>query len=103
MTTYQRATGAAIDRIEGRAKVHGDAKYAYEYEARDVAYAVLVTSTIARGEVVSVQGADGGLRRARGVPHGGGEGGGGGGAVVVARHRPATEKGGGAGAAEERR
>src|SRR3954465_9111170 len=57
MTTYQRATGAAIDRIEGRAKVHGEAKYAYEYEARDVAYAVLVTSTIARGKVVSVEGA----------------------------------------------
>src|SRR3954467_9826435 len=57
MTTYQRATGAAIDRIEGRAKVHGEAKYAYEYEARDVMYAVLVTSTIARGRVVNVEGA----------------------------------------------
>jgi xanthine dehydrogenase YagR molybdenum-binding subunit len=57
MTTHQRATGAAIDRIEGWEKVRGEAKYAYEYEARDVMYAVLVTSTIARGRVVSVEGA----------------------------------------------
>ncbi len=57
MTTFQRATGAPVDRIEGRAKVAGEAKYAYEYEARDVAYAVLVTSTIARGRVLSVDGA----------------------------------------------
>jgi xanthine dehydrogenase YagR molybdenum-binding subunit len=57
MTTSLRTTGAALDRIEGGAKVRGEAKYAYEYEARDVMYAVLVTSTIARGKVLDVQGA----------------------------------------------
>ena len=57
MTTYPRVTGAALDRIEGRAKVRGEARYAYEYEARDAMYAVLVTSTIARGRVVNVEGA----------------------------------------------
>jgi xanthine dehydrogenase YagR molybdenum-binding subunit len=57
MTTFQRSTGAALDRIEGLAKVRGEAKYAYEYEARDIAYAVAVTATIARGTVRDVQGA----------------------------------------------
>jgi len=57
VTTSARVTGAALDRIEGAEKVRGEAKYAYEYEARDVTYAVLVTSTIARGRVVSVDGA----------------------------------------------
>src|SRR3954471_911233 len=57
MSTLDRVTGAPIDRIEGWKKVRGEAKYAYEYEARDVMYAVLVTATIARGRVVSVEGA----------------------------------------------
>jgi CO/xanthine dehydrogenase Mo-binding subunit len=36
MTTSARITGAALDRIEGAEKVRGEAKYAYEYDARDV-------------------------------------------------------------------
>ncbi|POM27604.1 Xanthine dehydrogenase molybdenum-binding subunit [Actinomadura rubteroloni] len=42
-------------RIEGRAKVTGNAKYAYEYPAENVAYAFAVTSDVARGEVLSVR------------------------------------------------
>ena len=49
------AVGAGIDRVEGREKVTGAAKYAYEYEPGDVGYAALVQSTIARGEVVDVE------------------------------------------------
>jgi xanthine dehydrogenase YagR molybdenum-binding subunit len=49
-----RAIGAALDRVEGREKVTGAAKYAYEYEQDGVAYAVIVQSTIARGTIRSV-------------------------------------------------
>jgi xanthine dehydrogenase YagR molybdenum-binding subunit len=47
------ATGAAIDRIEGRAKVTGQAKYAYEYHQDEVAYASIIASTIAKGRVLN--------------------------------------------------
>jgi len=43
--------GAAVDRIEGREKVTGQAKYAYEYRQDEVAYGVIVQSTIANGAV----------------------------------------------------
>jgi xanthine dehydrogenase YagR molybdenum-binding subunit len=52
--TVTGAIGAAIDRVEGRAKVTGQAKYAYEYRHDDVAYATIVQSTIAKGAVSSV-------------------------------------------------
>ena len=55
--TLAGAVGAAIDRIEGRAKVTGEAKYAYEYRQDDVAYAVIVPSTIAKGAVRNVDAA----------------------------------------------
>jgi xanthine dehydrogenase YagR molybdenum-binding subunit len=48
------AIGAAIDRVEGREKVTGQAKYAYEYRHDEVAYAAIVQSTIAKGAVSSV-------------------------------------------------
>jgi xanthine dehydrogenase YagR molybdenum-binding subunit len=50
-----RAIGASPARIEARAKVTGEARYAYEYEADRVAYCIPVTSTIARGEVRAVE------------------------------------------------
>jgi xanthine dehydrogenase YagR molybdenum-binding subunit len=43
-----RAVGASLDRVEGREKVTGEAKYAYEYEQEGVAYASPVQSTIAK-------------------------------------------------------
>jgi xanthine dehydrogenase YagR molybdenum-binding subunit len=49
--TVTGAVGAAIDRVEGRAKVTGQAKYAYEYGQDDVAYAAIIQSTIAKGSV----------------------------------------------------
>ncbi|HZQ80910.1 MAG TPA: xanthine dehydrogenase family protein molybdopterin-binding subunit [Gaiellaceae bacterium] len=50
----QRAIGAPLDRIEGREKVAGQAKYAYEYEAERAVYVVAVSARIAKGRVVSV-------------------------------------------------
>lgn len=35
---FTGAIGAAVDRVEGRAKVTGEAKYAYEYRQKEVAY-----------------------------------------------------------------
>ena len=46
--------GAAVDRLEGREKVTGAAKYASEYEADGLTYAAIVQSTIASGKIVSV-------------------------------------------------
>jgi xanthine dehydrogenase YagR molybdenum-binding subunit len=50
----QRVVGAAIDRVDGPLKVTGAARYAYEHPVEDVAYAVGVQSTIAKGRIVSV-------------------------------------------------
>ncbi len=55
MTLIAGAVGAPVDRIEGREKVTGAAKYAAEYEPGDVGYAVPVPATIAKGAVRSVE------------------------------------------------
>lgn len=46
--------GTPTSRIDGHAKVTGAAKYAGEFGAPDLAYGNLVTSTIARGRIVSI-------------------------------------------------
>ena len=43
--------GAPVNRADGRLKVTGGAKYATEFAVPNVAYAVMITSTIARGRV----------------------------------------------------
>ncbi len=48
------AMGAALPRIDGRAKVTGTAPYAFEHPATDPAYLHPVQSTIARGRVTRV-------------------------------------------------
>ena len=45
--------GAPMDRVDGRLKVTGGARYAAEMPVERVAHAVLVTSTVARGRVAS--------------------------------------------------
>ncbi len=46
--------GKPIDRIEGRLKVTGMAKYATEFPVENKVYAQAVNSTIAKGEIVSI-------------------------------------------------
>ena len=46
--------GAPLERVDGRAKVTGEARYAYEEPLADVAYGVIVTSTIAVGRIASI-------------------------------------------------
>jgi len=43
--------GAPLDRVDGRLKVTGGAKYAAEFPIANAAHAVIVTSTIAKGRV----------------------------------------------------
>ncbi|WP_347555503.1 xanthine dehydrogenase family protein molybdopterin-binding subunit [Robbsia sp. KACC 23696] len=48
------AMGQPIDRVDGYAKVTGQAKYSGDVVEPKMAYAVLVTSTIARGTIASI-------------------------------------------------
>ncbi|MGA8192527.1 MAG: hypothetical protein WB902_04065 [Acetobacteraceae bacterium] len=51
MTSY---IGAATSRVDGRAKVTGEAKYAGEFDATGLAHASVVASTIARGRIARI-------------------------------------------------
>ena len=58
--------GASASRIDGRAKVTGTARYASDVDVgRDIAYAYLVTSAIARGRIAGID--DSEARAVRGV------------------------------------
>src|SRR5262249_29589755 len=46
--------GHPISRVDGRAKVTGEAKYAAEYNAPDLAYGVVVSSPIAKGRITRI-------------------------------------------------
>ncbi len=50
--------GQAVPRIDGRLKVSGQARYAADQQADDLAYGVVVNSTIARGRIVAMHLAD---------------------------------------------
>ena len=49
-----RAVGSPLARVEARAKVTGEARFAYEYAPDRLAYCTPVQATIARGEVRGV-------------------------------------------------
>ena len=61
--TGQVAIGDAMPRIDGLAKVTGQARYAAEYPADDLCYGVVVGSRIARGRITALH-----LDAARAVP-----------------------------------
>jgi xanthine dehydrogenase YagR molybdenum-binding subunit len=44
----------SLDRVDGRSKVTGTATYSAEYQIENLAHAVLVTSTIAKGKIVGI-------------------------------------------------
>jgi len=52
--TGQVRTGTAVSRVDGRAKVTGDARYAAEHFAPDLLYGVVVSSTVAKGRIVTI-------------------------------------------------
>jgi xanthine dehydrogenase YagR molybdenum-binding subunit len=49
-----RSVGAPLDRIDGRLKVRGAARYAYEYPVTGVTYVFPIQSTIAKGRIASI-------------------------------------------------
>src|SRR5271167_4981666 len=53
-TTPANLIGQPIDRVDGPLKVSGAAKYAAEFPVANLAHAVAVTSTIAKGTVKSI-------------------------------------------------
>ena len=46
--------GAALPRVDGRLKVTGEARYAAEHPADGLLYGVVVSSSIAKGRIVSI-------------------------------------------------
>ena len=48
------AVGVPLDRIDGQLKATGAARYAYEYSVAGMCYVWLVQSTIAKGQIVSI-------------------------------------------------
>jgi xanthine dehydrogenase YagR molybdenum-binding subunit len=50
--------GRPISRVDGRAKVTGQAKYASEYHVPDLAYGFVVSSEVARGTITRIEAAD---------------------------------------------
>ena len=57
MSTLTATVGTPVSRIEGAAKVTGQARYAAEYPLAGLAYGWVVQSTIARGRVHSIDAA----------------------------------------------
>jgi xanthine dehydrogenase YagR molybdenum-binding subunit len=51
MTAY---TGKRVSRVDGRAKVTGEARYAAEHNVPDLAYGYVVSSAIARGRITRI-------------------------------------------------
>lgn len=65
MTTTAQApvVGTSVDRVDGRAKVTGEARYAAEYPAERLAHAFALQSTIAKGRITAID-----AERARALP-----------------------------------
>lgn len=57
-TTTSSGIGNAIDRVEGRLKVTGIAKYASEFPVENLVYAQAINSTIAKGKIISIDTAE---------------------------------------------
>jgi len=53
----EKATGKPINRVEAQAKVTGSAKYAADYQLKNISYGVLITSTITKGRIIAINSA----------------------------------------------
>jgi xanthine dehydrogenase YagR molybdenum-binding subunit len=58
VTGKRGAVGAPMDRVDGRLKVTGGAKYSAEMPAARMTYAVIVQSTVANGTITSIDAGD---------------------------------------------
>src|SRR5437763_758194 len=57
MIEAKQAVGTPMSRVDGRLKVTGGARYAAEFQVKDVAYGVLVLSAVAKGQVTTIDSA----------------------------------------------
>ena len=46
--------GTPQNRVDGRAKVTGQAKYAAEFDTPDLTYGIVISSSIAKGRIASI-------------------------------------------------
>jgi xanthine dehydrogenase YagR molybdenum-binding subunit len=53
-TRHERVIGQPLSRLDGPKKVTGTAPYAFEHALKEVAYGFPVQSTIAKGQVASI-------------------------------------------------
>jgi len=51
---HVRFVGTSVPRVDGPAKVRGEARFTAEFKVSDVAYAALAYSTIAKGKIASI-------------------------------------------------
>jgi len=51
---WEKATGKPLSRVEAKAKVTGTAKYAADYQLKNIAHGVLVTSTVTKGHITAI-------------------------------------------------
>lgn len=54
MAKSKQAVGTPMSRVDGRLKVTGGARYAAEFQFKDMTYGVLVLSTVARGQIIKI-------------------------------------------------
>src|SRR3954452_13582065 len=54
MAEAKQAVGTPMSRVDGRLKVTGGARYAAEFQVKDVAYGALVLGTVAKGQVTKI-------------------------------------------------
>src|SRR3954452_17007236 len=54
MAEAKQAVGTPMSRVDGRLKVTGGARYAAEFQVKDVAYGALVLGTVAKGRVTKI-------------------------------------------------
>ena len=55
--------GAPLNRVDGKLKVTGAAKYSAEFEIRNLAYAVLIDSTVPSGRIEKIDTAEAAQQR----------------------------------------
>ncbi|HEY2148745.1 MAG TPA: xanthine dehydrogenase family protein molybdopterin-binding subunit [Pirellulales bacterium] len=51
LIAHQGYVGQSLDRVDGQAKVEGEARFTAEFKAENMAYAALVHSTVAKGKI----------------------------------------------------
>ena len=54
MTTFTQPMGQPLDRVDGKLKVTGQARYAGEYPEEGLLHGSVVSSRISRGRVISI-------------------------------------------------